>query len=205
MTKSLLAGLIAVLPLAAADSGAMSSSERAYLLDQLEQSKKAMLSTIGGVSQSQWTFKPAPNVWSVEECAEHLILAEDFLMSTAQKVLKTPAVERPANSNAEMDHKLVEGIQDRSRKATAPEPIVPAGKFATPANAAKEFASRRDKSIAYVKTTNDELRIHVAPGPAGPMDAYQFLLLMASHTLRHTAQMREVQGNADYPKTAAAR
>jgi uncharacterized damage-inducible protein DinB len=201
MTKALLAGLIAVLPMAAAD-GAMSASERAYLLEQLEQSKKTMLSTIGGVSQAQWTYKPAPNVWSVRECAEHLILAEEFLMSTAQKILQTPAVERLASSNAQADHTLVERIQDRSKKATAPEPIVPSGKFATPADAVKEFTARRDKSIAYVKSTNDDLRIHVAPGPTGPMDAYQFLLLMASHTVRHTAQMREVQSHADYPKTA---
>jgi hypothetical protein len=32
------------------------------------------------------------------------------------------------------------------------------------------------------------------------MDAYQFLLLLASHSARHTAQIREVQGNAGYPK-----
>src|SRR5262249_12500406 len=140
-----------------------------------------------------------------KECAEHIILAEDFLMSNIQNILKTPVVERPANSNAQVDRKLVEGIQDRSHKFTAPEPIVPSGKFATPADAAKEFTARRDKTIAYVKGTNDDLRVHVAPGPAGPMDAYQFLLLLSSHTLRHTAQIHEVQANADYPKATAAR
>ena len=31
-----------------------------------------------------------------------------------------------------------------------------------------------------------------------------FLLLLAAHTARHTAQMQEVQGGAGYPKTAAA-
>jgi uncharacterized damage-inducible protein DinB len=185
-----------------AAEGSMTPAERTYLLEQLTTSKQAMLASIQGVSADQWAFKPAPNVWSVKECAEHIILAEDFIFGASQQILKTPAVPRPAASNEDADHKLVAGIQDRSKKATAPEPIVPSGKFATPADAAREFTARRDKTIAYVTHTDDDLRIHVAPGPAGPMDAYQFLLLLASHSARHTAQIREVQGNAGYPKTA---
>ena len=203
MTRRLVLLLCAVLcagvPLLAADGG-MTPDERAYLLEQLENSKKNMLASIQGVSAAQWSFKPAPNVWSVQECAEHIILAESFIFGGAQQILKTQAVARPAGSNAEADHRLVERLQDRSQKATAPEPIVPSGKFATPEDAAREFTARRDKTIEYVKNTSDELRFHVGRGPAGPMDAYQFLLLLAAHSSRHTAQIREVQANADYPK-----
>jgi uncharacterized damage-inducible protein DinB len=193
--------LCAVAPIFAAD-GTMSPAERAYLLEQLENSKKEMLASIQGLSAAQWTFKPAPEVWSVQECAEHIILAENFIFGGAQQILKTPAVDRPALSNEEVDRKIVAGVQDRSHKVKAPEAIVPSGKFATPEDAAREFSARRDKTIAYVTTTNDELRVHVGPGPAGPMDAYQFLLLLAAHSARHTAQIREVESNAGYPKTA---
>jgi hypothetical protein len=195
--------LLAVLCVAApalAAEGSLSPAERAYLIEQLESSKKAMLASIQGVSPAQWSFKPAPTVWSVKECAEHIILAEDFLFGTVQQILKSPAVPRPEKSNEQVDHVLVDRVQDRSQKATAPEPIVPSGKFATPEDAAREFTARRDKTIAYAKTTDDPLRVHVAPGPAGPMDAYQFLLLLASHSARHTAQIREVEGNSAYPK-----
>jgi len=185
-----------------AAEGSMTPAERAYLLEQLETSKKAMLASIQGLSADQWAFKPAPTVWSVKECAEHLILAEDYIFGATQQMLKSPAVARPAGSNEEMDHKLVAGVQDRSKKVSAPEAIVPSGKFATPAEAAREFTARRDKTIAYVKSTDDDLRVHVGPGPVGPMDTYQFLLLLASHSARHTAQIREVQANAEYPKTA---
>lgn len=195
--------VLAAAPVVAADNGVMTSSERAFLIETLEQSKSNMLSSIQGLTASQWSFKPGPAVWSVAECAEHLILAEDFLFGTAQQILKSPAVPRPESSTAETDRKLVAGVENRSQKATAPEPIVPSGKFATPADAIKEFTARRDKSIAYVKSTNDDLRVHVTKGPLGTMDAYQFLLLMASHTNRHTAQIREVQSNAGYPKSTA--
>jgi uncharacterized damage-inducible protein DinB len=181
----------------------MNADERAFLLDQLEASKKGMIASIQNLSAAQWKFKPAPAVWSVQECAEHIILAEDYIFGGAQQVLKTPAVARPATSTPDVDKKIVAGVEDRSKKATAPEPLVPGAKFATPEDAVREFTARRDKTIAYVKSTNDDLRVHVAPGPAGPMDAYQFLLLLASHSARHTAQIREVQANASYPKTGS--
>jgi uncharacterized damage-inducible protein DinB len=200
MKRGLLIGLLSIAPMIAADGGAMSDAERTYLLDQLDQSKKAMLASINGLSQAQWTFKPAPAVWSVQECAEHIVLAEEFIMGGAQQILKSPATDRLPTANAETDRKFVARIQDRSQKATAPEPIVPSGKFATPADATREFTARRDKTIAYVKSTQDELRAHSGPGPVGPMDGYQFLLLLASHSARHTAQIREVESNPAYPK-----
>lgn len=196
---SVLAISALAVPVMAADGGALNDSERAFLIEQMEMSKKAFLASISGLSEAQWKFKPAPTVWSVAECAEHIVLSETFLFDTSQQILKSPAVARPERSNAEFDHQLAIGVQDRSHKATAPEPITPSGKINTPADAAKAFTEKRDSNEAYVKTTSDDLRVHVAPGPAGPMDAYQFLVLMATHTARHTAQIKEVQANPNYP------
>jgi hypothetical protein len=203
MFSMLAVSVLAVAPAMAADGGTLSDSERAFLIEQMEISKKAFLGSISGISEAQWKFKPAPNVWSVQECAEHIILSEGFLFDTTQQILKSPVVPRPEKSSSEFDHQLAIGVQDRSHKATAPAPIDPVAKAPTltRADAAKEFTAKRDKNEAYVKTTNDDLRVHVAPGPAGPMDAYQFLILMAAHTARHTEQIKEVEANANYPKS----
>ena len=187
-----------------ADGGAMTPAERSYLLEQLESSRNEMLASIEGLTEAQWKFKPAPAVWSIEECAEHIILAEGYIFAGSQQMLKTPAVPRPANSTAEADRKIVATIKDRSQKATAPEPITPKGAFATPADAAREFSARRQKTIDYVKDTQDELRAHAGKGPVGEMDSYQLLLLLAAHSSRHTAQILEVKSNPGYPKTMAA-
>ena len=202
--KLLVLCAVATMPMLAAESGAMSDFERAFLIEQLEKSQKEFLSSIEGLTAAQWKFKPAPDRWSVAECSEHIILAEEFIRGGAQALLKSPPVDRLATANAEHDKKLSEMVADRSHKAKAPEPIVPnGGKFATPEDAAKEFTARREKSLEYVKTTQDELRVHVTQGPVGPMDAYDLLLLMAAHTGRHTAQIREVQASPDYPKASA--
>jgi uncharacterized damage-inducible protein DinB len=200
MRKLLVFGFLTVM-LGRAGGGAIGDTERAYLLDQLEQSQKAVLASIDGLTEAQWTFKPAPTVWSVQECAEHIVLSESYIFDGVQQLLKTPAVDRPEKSNSDADRMLVAGVQDRSRKGTAPEPLVPGRKFATPTDAAKAFLAVREKTIAYVRSTQDELRTHVGPGPAGPMDGYQGLLLLSAHSARHTAQIREVEANANYPKS----
>jgi hypothetical protein len=44
-----------------------------------------------------------------------------------------------------------------------------------------------------VKNTHDPLRIHAGDGPSGSAaDVYQFLLELAAHTVRHTAQIHDV-------------
>jgi len=197
-------GLFSAAGLMAQDNGRLTESERAFLLEQLEQSKKDMLASIAGLTPAQWTFKAGPDRWSVQQCAEHIVLAEGYIFDASQKILETPAVARPQRSNAEVDRKLVAGVTDRSHKLSAPEPLVPSGKFATPEEAAKAFTEARDKSIAYVKGTDADLRVHVGPGPMGPIDAYQFLLLMASHSARHTLQIKEVEADPNFPKASAA-
>jgi DinB superfamily len=111
------AGILACFaaPMMAAD-GEMTPAERAYLLEQLEQSKKDMLASIQGVTLAQWKFKPAPAVWSVAECAEHIILAEEYIFSGSQGVLKAPAGPRLETADAEHDRKLVAGVKDRSKR-----------------------------------------------------------------------------------------
>jgi hypothetical protein len=179
----------------------MTAGERKFLVEQLEKSKKDMLASITGLSAEQWRFKTAADRWSVQECAEHIILAEDLLFNLSQQAMKNPAGSRLESANEAADHKMVATVLDRSQKASAPEPLVPSAKYATAADAVREFTLLRDRSIAYAKSTSDDLRAHSANGPAGPMDSYQFLLAMAAHSGRHTLQIREVEANAAYPKT----
>jgi hypothetical protein len=184
----------------AASKGGMTKTERAYLLSELKSSEAVLLTNIKGLTPAQWTFKPSPDAWSIEECTEHLILAEDLIFNEAQKVLKTPAVMRPPNATSDGDRQLVAQMEDRSKKAKAPKVIQPAGMFSTPESAAQEFKLRRDKSIVYVETTSDPLRVHVGDGPAGPpADVYQFLLEMSAHSARHTIQIREVKSTSGFP------
>ena len=180
--------------------GKMTKAERAYLLQQLESTKSSMLASIKGLTQAEWTFKPAPDVWSIQECAEHMILAEDLIFNEAQEALQTPAVPRLASATIEGDREMVAQLQDRSKKAKAPQVLQPTGRFPTSESAALEFNARRRRTISYVQSTEDRLRIHAGDAPAGgTADAYQFLLQLAAHCARHTAQLNAVKSALGYP------
>jgi hypothetical protein len=103
--------------------------------------------------------------------------------------------------SAAVDAKILKSVVDRSKKSTAPEALVPAGKLAGPAASAAAFREKRDAILGYVRTTQDELRGHYLAGPGGTMyDPYQFLLLLSAHTERHVEQIKEVKADEKYPK-----
>jgi uncharacterized damage-inducible protein DinB len=160
------------------------------LLDQLE-----------GLSARQWNYKPSPEAWSIAQIAEHLVLTEELLQGRAKEALKSPRDAERMKGNAAADEKILKSVPDRSKKSTAPEALVPAGKFAGPAAAAAAFKERRDAILGYVRTTQDELRGHYLAGPREMMyDSYRFLLLMSAHTERHVEQIKEVKASEKYPK-----
>ncbi len=175
----------------------LTATERDFLISHLEKSRAELFKQIDGLTAEQWKFKSAPERWSPAECAEHLIATEDYFIDlVSAKMIKAPIgaeVKRKAQAD---DETLIARITDRSRRGSAPEVLVPTGKFPTPASAKEAFQSRRDKAIAFVRTTQEDLRGRVANN----LDAYQYLVLMSAHTLRHTAQIVEVKSDARYPK-----
>jgi hypothetical protein len=198
------AAMLLFSPAIFAQSGTLTPEERSFLIEQLTKSKQGFIESIQGLTDAQWKFKAAPDRWSIEECSEHIILAEDFIFEGSQKMLQAPAQPRAVSSTPERDREILAMIQDRSHKATAPEPIRPTGQWPTVSDAIAEFSKRRDRNIAYVHDTKDELRTHsTSETPLGIMDAYQVLVLMAAHSMRHTAQIEEVKGSAGYPRATA--
>src|SRR5579863_892033 len=136
-------------------TGAMSNSERSYLVSELRSSKAALLTSIKGLTAAQWTFKPSPEAWSIEECTEHLIKAEDLIFNEAMKTLHTPPVARLANATSDGDREVVAQMEDRSKKAKAPKVLQPSDQFPSPQSAAQEFEQRRNKTVAFVEGTHD--------------------------------------------------
>jgi hypothetical protein len=184
----------------------MTDEERATLIAQLERTQKVFADSLAGVTPEQWTFKPAPDRWSIAEVAEHLVKAEELLLSyTTGQVLKIPTpgdfTELTPEQYKEADAKALAIAVDRSKKAQAIEPLRPTGVYKTVDEAVKAFAERRAKSIEYARTSTDDLRSHFTPHPAlGRMDAYQYLLTLAGHVERHVAQINEIKASANYPK-----
>jgi len=174
-------------------------ADRAKTLAYLESTKKGVLDATKGLSEAQWNFKAAPEKWSVAECMEHIAAAEDFIRGNiVENVMKAPAV--PDRDTAKIDAGILAGVPDRTNKVQAPEPIKPTNRYGSPEGSIKHFVESRATTEEFLKTTAD-LRAHAADSPVGgKWDAYEWVLLIAAHSERHTKQILEVKADPNFPK-----
>jgi len=191
----------AILLLAGAASGqSLTQADREKGVQYLDQTRDGVVAAIGGLSEAQLKFKPAPDRWSVAETLEHIAKSEDFIFANVtDKVMKSPAGP-PGRDTAKIDAMVVAMISDRSHKAQAPAPLVPKSIW-TPAESLDHFLASRAKTIAFLESTPD-LRSHVADSPIGqPLDAYEWLLFIGAHSARHTKQIEEVKSDPNFPRS----
>src|SRR5712671_6646292 len=197
--------LILALALAGAASAKaqdVSQADKDRGLQYLESTKKGVLDATKGLSDAQWNFKPAPDRWSVAEVMEHLAAAEDMLRGlTQEQIMKSPPVPvRSAEEIKKSDESVLTMVPDRSHKAQAPEPLRPTNRFGSPAAAQKHFVESRASTEGYLKNATG-LRAHLADSPMGKLDGYEWILLIAAHSERHTKQMLEVKADPNFPKS----
>jgi hypothetical protein len=183
--------------------GGLGKKEKKFLVKHLKQSQKVFLKSIKGLSEAQLNFKPAPDKWSIKECVQHLTLAEAGLWQWMQGTLSAPAnPERRADIKMS-DEDLLKGVGDRTQKAQAPENFQPKNaKWATLEETLAAFEKERSAHIDFMKGDGcNDMRNHVATEtPLGALDSYQLVLLLSSHTGRHTQQINEVKANPNFPK-----
>jgi hypothetical protein len=197
-----MAVLLALAGAAAARAQDVSPVDRDHALQYLESTRKGVLDATKGLSDAQWNFKPAPDRWSVAEVMEHIAAAEDLIRGSLQdQVMKTPAVPaRDAAETRKADESVLAMIPDRSHKAQAPEPLKPTNRFGSPAGAQRHFLESRTATEDYLKATPG-LRAHLVDSPMGvKLDGYEWVLLIAAHSERHTKQMLEVKADPNFPK-----
>jgi hypothetical protein len=184
----------------------ISKGERDQAMSHLHATRKQVMDLIGPLSEAQWKFKPGPERWSIAECAEHITETENMLRGLVQQSAKKLAVDEAkraaAGAKKEASAKAVlAAMTDRSKTATAPGEVRPTGRYATKAALVAALNARRDETIRYVETTEDDLRGRFFQmGSGREMDLYEMILMISGHAERHLLQMKEVTAAAGYPK-----
>ena len=179
----------------------LSSDERACALELLEDSQREFFAALDGVSGAQWKWKSAPEAWSVGETAEHIVLAESLLYASVRRAVATPANAEWAEQTKGKTEFVARVVPSRTGKAAAPDRIVPRADL-THAQVKERFAEQRADMVRFTRETQVALKEHTLahPFPAfGVLHAYQWLLYVPMHTMRHTLQIAEVKAAAGYP------
>ncbi|MFO0578431.1 MAG: DinB family protein [Polyangia bacterium] len=186
-----------------AQSAAARSDERERLVQNLEQTRRAFVASVQGLSETQLRFRPAPDRWSIAEVAEHIAISEDRIFGMiSEKVLRAPAPPELRPQTPSDDERVLKAVLDRGTRRQAPEMLKPTGSFPTTEAAVTAFTKGRDRTVGFVQTTKDDLRAHGGPHPALKLlDGYQWLLLLSGHSARHTAQIEEIKADPGFPKS----
>jgi hypothetical protein len=179
----------------------MTAEERAHVVKLLEDSRTEFLSYVRNVTPEQWTWKPTPDRWSVGETAEHILLAEGLLFGAAKNALAAapnPDWEKKTAGKTEFIERV---MLDRSHKATAPEQVRPTG--LSQEEVIRRFQEARAATLKFVAETQEPLKDHTSEHPFkvfNTLNAYQWLLYIPLHNMRHDMQIAEVKATVGYPK-----
>ncbi|MBK7600053.1 MAG: DinB family protein [Acidobacteria bacterium] len=185
-----------------AQEAKMSTEDRAKVIRLLNESNKQTLASIEGLSNEQLHFKAAPEKWSVLEVAEHIMMAEGLLFSQVEAAIAAkpnPDWQEKTKGKTEFLEKV---MVSRDRKASAPESIVPSGKL-TRDEVISGIKAARAKTLKFAETTDLPLKAHTAEHPFpvfNTLNAYQWLIYVPLHNIRHNQQIEEVKANPNFPK-----
>ena len=167
----------------------------AELSERLAQHRRTLLDTASTVPTSQWQTRPGEDQWSVSEILEHLYRVEH---GTAAMLGKRIAEARAAGHPEETETDSVLGTLDEfrvsqlDRKLVSPDRVKPTEnpdretveRLLTESRAALEAAMASGDGLALGSIR----QMH----RFGELDLYHWLLFVAEHEKRHTAQVRDV-------------
>jgi hypothetical protein len=179
----------------------MTAEDRAKVIKLLNDSHKQTLDLIEGLSEEQLKFKSAPEKWSVLEVAEHIYMAEGLLFGAVEKALAEKQNPEWVTKTKGKTEFLERVMVSRDRKASAPESIVPSGKL-TRSDVVAKLKEARARSLKFAEETKLPLKAHTLDHPFpvfNTLNAYQWLIYIPLHNIRHNKQIEEVKSDPNFP------
>jgi hypothetical protein len=166
--------------------------ERQLLVRRLRQSRDCFVGCCDDVPEELCRIRTADDRWSVIDCVEHLVIAENAWHVRLQG--RQPVIEPSDRTKDEFVNRVADGTEKRS----APARAWPKGRYATLAEAAQEFRTARDRTIFFAEHAEENFRNFSVEHALGTLDIHQFLLLAAAHAECRAKQIEEIKASAAY-------
>lgn len=189
----------------AAGTLSMSEIEQARML--IEQSRKLLVGATALLTEEQWSFRAAPDQWSIAEIVEHVVLVQERIAGVIGKAETGAGVSSDAANAETIDRLVILLFPTRMSKFKGPQIVMPAGN-AAPAESLARFAKNCAIHRELLESRRDLRRMSIpAPplksmsgGQYETMDGYQWILGVAGHTERHVKQILEVIAEPRFPR-----
>jgi len=153
------------------------------------------------VNEAQADFRPVADEWTIAEIVEHLnIVNGGFLRITGKLLRQAEANPKPAPADLNLGGVIVDADGNPAPKFQAPEMVRPKGGVAI-----DDSIVGLQKTIAGFAELQPRLEAvdlseQSFPHPvAGPLSAYQWMILLAEHSDRHLGQIGRIKAADGFP------
>ena len=172
----------------------ITAQEKQFAIDYLNRTGKAFVEAISDMSEKQWYRRPGPGEWSAAECAQHLLETElYFFMPSVEKMLADAPDPDRMKETAGKEQAVIDSMEIRTYKIKGQPWEESSDKVIDKAALISAFQAKRAENIQWLENSDGNFRANFMEFPGmGPIDVYQFILFIAAHTTRHTAQIQEI-------------
>ena len=162
---------------------------------QIREATERFLAQFATASDTQWTFRPSPNAWSMAHVTEHVATSNrNIARVLAKPLLSSPLAGRvPDVIDAEIPYLFYRGEEP-------PNVAAPAGDWTDRKVAAEALEASARAILDWLRGVSADLRTFGVAHPAfGVLDGVQWLLFVAAHVERHRAQLIGIRRHPDFP------
>lgn len=165
------------------------------LLKHIDNQRAELLAAVDTVSPSDRGRRPRPEVWSVAEVLEHLVMVEQGVARLIARRIDKMKETLPKETDTEPLFGSLDrfALLDRENYMEAPDLVRPTGTL--PAEEAVPALSESRLALRAALEAGDGLALGAVSAPhvlLGPLTLYQWVLFIGQHECRHAAQIREI-------------
>lgn len=179
------------------------------IFDSLDETRGRLDARLAGLSTAQENFRPASGGWSIAEIVEHHAIMEERIlemMTVMVKKAESAGAQSAARSKGFSPVSLDQFVErSLKEKYVAPDVVQPRGGVPL-----SDLLERLRQSRASLKTLRPRLEatdLSAAryPHPAfGPLDLYQWVVMIGVHEDRHLRQIEALMSSPEYKEATAA-
>jgi len=174
------------------------------LVDSISRDREMLLFSISGLSDAQLNHT-TDGAWSICDVLNHVALTDEANAKLTSNLLKRARSEQPPPDNSPEVSEL-QSIDEilavmKVSKFQAPEFVDPKSK-ATVDESLEKLMTSRERMLANLEQLDGfDLRGLTFPHPfAGPLNAYQWVLIAGAHEARHAAQIERIKASSGFPQ-----
>jgi uncharacterized damage-inducible protein DinB len=171
----------------------------ADILAANEQAQARFIAAVSNLTEAQANFRPDENQWSIAEIVEHISIVNDSFLRITHKMLKeAESAPRSPRTDLNLGHtSLDENGQHHPGPFQAPDRVRPQGGVSVADSLSKMRASLAGFTEIQSRLEAVDLSEQSFPHPVlGPINAYQWMVLLGEHEDRHRGQIESLKATA---------